>query len=327
MDPAKADCKAWVLVFFVCLGATMSGLLLILFSVGDGEPPEMEPSRYRDLNLTHRYMSEEEWLSWFQEQRKKIVLLTAGPPFIVIAIIFLRPVMFFMQRMEDRRGFVNVPPINYKSSVKKYAPIFSTIVLLSVGLALTVVGNVVSSEFWLLRGCEICEEKNFQFQRQLKICRIVGPLVISFGVLLPIVCILYRHVKKKIGDDEDISDVIGQMLSKCLSCVPRTTTDRTESVRNPPEPHSVEPGDVPANPVTGSYPRNSAQQPEGQCVHPISTAQPSLTQCQNASPQIRQCYQPYREELPPPSYESVVNQNLALPNAPPLETSGISQGF
>ena len=304
----------------------MSGVALILLSVGD-KKPEMEPSRFRDLNLTHSYMSEEEWLSWFQEQRKKIVLLTAGPPFIVIGIIFLRPWMLLKQRNDDRRANINVPPINCKfSTVKKYALIFSTIVLLSVGVALTVVGNVVS-EFWLLRGCEICEEKNFQFQRQLKICRIVGPLVISFGVLLPIVCILYRHVKKKIGNDEDISDVIGQMLSKCLSCVPRTTTDHTESVQNPPEPHSIELGDVPANPVTRSYPRNSAQQPEGQCVHPISAAQPSLTQHQNASPQIRQCYQPYREELPPPSYESVVNQNLAMPSAPPSETSGISQGF
>ena len=171
------------------------------------------------------------------------------------------------------------------------------------------VGNVVPASFWLLRGCEICKEKNFQFQRQLKICRIVGPLVISFGVLLPIACILYHHVKKKIGDDEDINGLIGQMLSKYLCCVPRTTTDHAESVQNSPGLHSIDLGDVPANPVTGSYPRNSAQQPERQCLHPMGSAQPSPSQYHNASPQIRQCYQPYREELPPPSYESVVNQN------------------
>ena len=256
----------------------------------------------------HLYRSEEDWLSWFQEQRKQLALITAGPPIIVVAIFFLWLTFFFEQRRLNRQAGINDPPITCKFLVRKYGLIFPTIVLLAIGLALTVVGNVVPA-FWVLRGCEICEEKNFQFQRQLKICRIVGPLVISFGVLLPIVCILYRHVKKKIGDDEDIRDLIGQMLSKCLFCVPRTTTYHTESVQNPPELRSIELGDVPANPVTGSYPRNSAQQPEGQCLHPVSTAQPSLTQYHNASPQIRQCYQPYREELPPPSYESVVNQN------------------
>ena len=82
--------------------------------------------------------------------------------------------------------------------------------------------------------------------------------------------------------------------------------------------HNSELGDVPADPVTGSDPRNSAQQPEGQCLHPIGSAQPSPTQYRNASPQLGQSYQPNRAELPPPSYESVVNQNLALPSAPPL---------
>lgn len=122
-------------------------------------------------------------------------------------------------------------------------------------------------------------------------------------------------MKKKIGDDEDINGLIGQMLSKYICCVPRTTTDHAESVQNSPGLHSIELGDVPANPVTG-------QQPERQCLHPMDSAQPSPTQCHNASQQIRQCYQPYREELPPPSYESVVNQNLVLPRAPPSETLG-----
>ena len=153
-------------------------------------------------------MSEEDWLSWFHEQRKKLVLFTAGPPIIVIGFFFCRPLMFFHQRSLNRQAGMNVPPINCTFSARKYALIFSTIVLLAIGLAPTVVGNVVPASFWLLRGCEICKEKNFQFQRQLKICRIVGPLVISFGVLLPIACILYHHVKKKIGDDEDINGLI-----------------------------------------------------------------------------------------------------------------------
>lgn len=315
MDPVGVrDSKALVLSFFLFFGISMIGVVPLI--VGQS-PPEMEPDTYRQP-----YMSEEDWLSWFQEQRKKLVSFTAGPPIIAIAIFFLWPLFFFEQPRLNRQAGINVPPITCKLLVRKYALIFPTIVLLAIGLALTVVGNVVPA-FWVLGGCEICEEKNFQFRRQLKICRIVGALVISFGVLLPIVCILYRHVKKKIGDDENISDLIGLMLSKCLCCVPRTTTDHTESVQNPPELRSIQLGDVPANPVTGSYPRNSAQQPEGQCLHTVSTAQPSLTQYQNASPQIRQCYQPYREELPPPSYESVVNQT----SAPPSETSGISLGF
>lgn len=323
MDPANVECMTMILVFFLYIATAMSGAALLMIE----SPPEMAPQIYPGTYRNRSYLSEEEWCNWFQEQRKKLVLFTAGPPIIVIAFIFCRPLMFFQGRSVNRQaGNFNIPPFNCKFSVRKYALIFSTIVLLSIGVTLTVVGNVVQG-FWLPEGCEICEEKNFQFQRQLKICRIVGSLAISFGVLLPIVCILYRYVKKKIGDDEDVSGLIGQMLSKCLCCVPRTTTDHADSVQNPPELLSIELGDVPANPVTGSYPRNPAQQPEGLGLHPISAAQPSLTQYQNTSPKIRQCYQPYREELPPPSYESVVNQNLVLPSAPPTETSGISQGF
>lgn len=300
MEQYQVDCMAFGLALFLLLALAGGGVGLIILGTSE-EPPEMQPNTYRDLNLTHSYWSEEDWLSWFQEQRQKIVLLTAGPPLILIAFgLFLRPIVIYQERVQNRQLGINVP--NWKFSVRKNALIFATIMLLSIGLALTVVGNVAPASFWLLRGCEICKEKNFQFQRQLKVCRIIGPLAISFGILLPIVCILYRHVKKKIGDDEDINGLIHQMLLKYLCCM-RTC--------------SSELGDVPADPVTGSDPRNSAQQPEGQCLHPIGSAQPSPTQYRNASPQLGQSYQPNRAELPPPSYESVVNQNLALPSAPP----------
>ena len=299
MEQYEVDCMGLALAFFLLIGLAGGGAVLI--GLGTQSPLEVQPGIYRDLNLTHSYWSEEDWLSWFQEQRQKIVLLTAGPPLILIAFgLFFRPIIIYHQRHLNRQQGINVP--NCKFSVRKNALIFATIILLSFGLALTVVGNVVPASFWLLRGCEICKEKNFQFQRLLKIYRIIGPLAISFGILLPIVCILYRHVKK-IGDDEDINGLIRQMLLKYLCCM------RTGS---------SELGDVPADPVRGSDPRNSAQQPKGQCLHPIGSAQPSPTQYRNASPQIGQSYQPNRAELPPPSYESVVNQNLALPSAPPL---------
>ena len=298
MEQHQVDSIGMGLAYLLYFGLASGGAGLIILGTGEG-PPEMQPDRNRNLNLTHSYWSEEDWLSWFQEQRQKIVLLTAGPPLIIISFLFLRLVMIYHQRNSGRQHRINVP--NCKILVRKNALIFSTIMLLSIGLSLTVVGNVVPTSFWLLRGCEICKEKNFQFQRQLKICRIVGPLAIIFGVLLPIFYILYRHVKKKISDDEDINELIGRMLSKYLCCT---------------QTASFELGDILAgNPVTGSYQGNSARQPEGQCSHPIGSAQPSLTQYRNASPQIGQCSQPYRAELPPPSYESVVNQNLALPSS------------
>ena len=300
MEQFEVECMGFGLACLLFIGLAGGGAALI--GLGTQRPLEVQPGIFSDLNVTHSYWSEEDWLSWFQEQRQKIVLLTAGPPLILIAFgLFCRPIMIYQQRERNRQQDINVP--NCKFSVRKNSLIFATIMLLSIGLALTVVGNVAPASFWLLRGCEICKEKNFQFQRQLKICRIIGPLAIIFGVLLPIVCILYRHVKKKIGDDEDINGLIRQMLLKCLCCM-RTCTSEL--------------GDVPADPVTGSNPRNSAQQPEGQCLHPIGSAQPSPTQYRNASPQIGRSYQPKRAEFPPPSYESVVNQNLALPSAPPL---------
>ena len=141
---------ALLLVFFLYIGISVSGAVLLI--VGES-PPEMEPDKYRNLNLTHRYMSEDDWISWFHEQRKKLVLFTAGPPIIVIGFFFCRPLMFLHQRSINQQAGINVPPINCKFSVRKYALILSTIVLLSIGLALTVVGNVVPASFWLLRGC------------------------------------------------------------------------------------------------------------------------------------------------------------------------------
>ena len=85
MDPSKVECMALLLVFFLYIGISVSGAVLLI--VGES-PPEMEPDKYRNLNLTHRYMSEDDWISWFHEQRKKLVLFTAGPPIIVIAASF-----------------------------------------------------------------------------------------------------------------------------------------------------------------------------------------------------------------------------------------------
>ena len=76
---------ALLLVFFPYIGISVSGAVLLI--VGES-PPEMEPDKYRNLNLTHRYMSEDDWISWFHEQRKKF-LFTAGPPIIVIGFFFL----------------------------------------------------------------------------------------------------------------------------------------------------------------------------------------------------------------------------------------------
>ena len=109
-------CLAVLLVFSLYIGISASGAVLLI--VGES-PPEMEPDKY--LNLTHRYMSEEVWLSWFHEQRKKLVLFTAGPPIIVIGFFFCRPLMFFHQRSLNRQAgimfhqlIVNFQPENMR---------------------------------------------------------------------------------------------------------------------------------------------------------------------------------------------------------------------
>lgn len=88
MDPVGVrDSKALVLSFFLFFGISMIGVVPLI--VGQS-PPEMEPDTYRQP-----YMSEEDWLSWFQEQRKKLVSFTAGPPIIAIAIFFFMAIVFF----------------------------------------------------------------------------------------------------------------------------------------------------------------------------------------------------------------------------------------
>ncbi|XP_067052407.1 vacuolar protein sorting-associated protein 37C-like [Acropora muricata] len=69
------------------------------------------------------------------------------------------------------------------------------------------------------------------------------------------------------------------------------------------------------------YPSNNPPLPSG--YYPWQTGPVYSLPTQYTSPQIGQGYQQYPPDMPPPpSYQSVVGEHVAVPNAPSLEKTG-----
>ena len=233
-----------------------------------------------------------------------------------------------MQQQNPPRVVIYPRPVYGRQPVQcagecctKCALIFFTIMFLLVGFIVTMVGHL-AKPFWGPEDdwCDFCREDRLAAERNLKNCRIVGPIFLGIGAVLFFVSIFYCRVKKK--------DTTGEVLAEPTSGQTGTTTQGPNgtvmaSAQNPPGSYGYQQsyGQTPAYPPgTGPYPSSNPPPPTGYSPYPMGTAYPPPTQYPYTSPQSGQGVQPYPAEMPPPpSYESTVGQNMSSPSAPPLE--------
>ena len=200
---------------------------------------------------------------------------------------------------------------------KKCALIFFTIMFLLVGFILTMVGNF-AKPFWGPEHdwCDFCKEDRLETERNLKNCRIVGPIFLAIGFILLIVTILYTRIQRK----NNAGQVISRPNAGQIGSTPGSTTQggsgNVTTTTQYPSPYGFQQpayGQIPMYPP-GSYP----PPPAGYSTYPTGPAYPSSTQYPFNSPHNIQA--PYPTEVPPPpSYESAVGQSNSAPSATPAE--------
>ena len=230
-----------------------------------------------------------------------------------------------MQQQNPPRIVIYPQPVYRRQPVQcggecctKCALIFFTIVCFLVGFILTMVGNL-AKPFWGPEDdwCAFCREDRLQTERQLRNCRIAGPIFLGIGGLLLIASILYCRAKR--------NDNAGQVITgpTTRDQMGSTTHGGTGTVTAPPQypPGSQGYGQTHHGygAGTGPYPHNPPPPPAGYSPCPTGPAYPSPTQYSYTSPQTGQGYQAYPTEMTPPSYESTIGQSTVSPSAPPLE--------
>ena len=191
-----------------------------------------------------------------------------------------------------------------------------TIIFLFVGFILTMVGNFAKPSWgpeddW----CGFCKEDRLKTERNLKKCRIVGPIFLGIGGLFLIVTIAYICIRRKNNTGEVITRPnTGQAVGSTTQGGSGNVTTTTQY----PSPYGFQQpayGQTPMYPP-GSYP--PPVPPAGYSTYPTGPAYPSSTQYPFNSPYNVQA--PYPTEMPPPpSYEGTVGQSDTAPSAPPAE--------
>ena len=171
-----------------------------------------------------------------------------------------------------------------------------TIIFLFVGFILTLVGNF-AKPFW-----------GPEDERNLKNCRIVGPIFLGIGGLCLIVTIAYICIRRKNNTGQGITrpntgQAAGSTTQGGSGNV--TTTTQYPSPNGFQQPAYGQPPQYPS----GSGPYTST--PAGYVSYPPSTQYPY-----NSSQSGPQALSP-TEINPPPSYESIVGQSNSAPSAPP----------
>ncbi|XP_078367628.1 uncharacterized protein LOC144651541 [Oculina patagonica] len=192
--------------------------------------------------------------------------------------------------------------------------IFFTVMFLLIGFILTMVGH-------LAKPFSGPRKERLSTERNLKNCRIVGPIYLAIGGVLFCALVFYSHVRLRRKNNQ------GQVLSQATTAQMGTTsqagTGTATSMHYPANTFGYQqpygqspaypPGPYPNNPpppASGSY----SPYPTGEVYPP---AQPSYP------PQGGPGYQPYPTDMPPPpSNESAVDQSMASPSAPPVEKVG-----
>ena len=199
--------------------------------------------------------------------------------------------------------------------------IFFTIMCLLVGFIVTMVGHL-AKPFWGPEDdwCDFCREDRLATERNLKNCRIVGPIFLAIGGVLLCASIFYCHVRRKNNQ--------GQVLSGATTAQTGTSTQgatgtATASTHYPANTFGYQQpyGQTPAYPP-GPYPNNPPPPAAGSySPYPAGVVYPPAQQPYPM--QGGQGYQPYPTEMPPPpSYESAVEQSVPSPSAPPEEKVG-----
>ena len=184
-----------------------------------------------------------------------------------------------------------------------------TIIFLFVGFILTLVGNF-AKPFWGPEDdwCDFCKEGRIKTERNLKNCRIVGPIFLGIGGLSLIVTIAYICIQRKNNTGQGITRPnTGQISSSTTQGGSGNVTTTTQC----PSPYGFQ---QPAYGQTPEYPSGSGpytSTPAGYASYRPSTQYPY-----NSSQNGPQVLSP-TEIIPPPSYESIVGQSNSAPSAPP----------
>ena len=213
----------------------------------------------------------------------------------------------YFSNMHQRNPAPPTTIVIHPECCKKCALIFFTIMFLLVGFILTMVGNLAKPF------CDFCKER-LETERNLKNCRIVGPIFLAIAVVLLIATIVYSRIKRKNNAGQVISGPNTGQIGSTTQGGSGNVTTTTQY----PSPYGFQQpayGQTPMYPP-GSYP--PPVPPAGYSTYPTGPAYPSSTQYPVNSPYNVQA--PYPTEMPPPpSYEGTVGQSDTAPSAPPAE--------
>ncbi|XP_029192725.2 uncharacterized protein LOC114959017 [Acropora millepora] len=196
----------------------------------------------------------------------------------------------------------------------KCGQIFLTVLFLLIGFIVTIVGNF-DKPFWGPEDdwCGLCREGRLATEQRLKNCRIVGPIFLGIGGLLLLVSICYCQVTKKDSADQVVSGTSQTGYAESITSEGGNVA-YTAPTQCPPH------GQMNPYPPGPGYPSNNPSLPSG--YYPWQTGPVYPLTTQYTSPQTGQGYQEYPPDMPPPSYQSVVGEHVAAPNAPALEKTG-----
>ena len=202
------------------------------------------------------------------------------------------------------------PPTTIVIPCEKCALIFFTIMFLLVGFILTMVGHLATP----FCDRDSCKEDRLETERNLKNCRIVGPIFLPIGVVLLIATKVYSRIQRKNNAGQVISGPNTGQIGSTTQGGSGNVTTTTQY----PSPYGFQQpayGQTPMYPP-GSYP--PPVPPAEYSTYPTGPAYPSSTQYPFNSPYNVQA--PYPTEMPPPpSYEGTVGQSDTVPSAPPAE--------
>ena len=186
----------------------------------------------------------------------------------------------------------------------------STFLCICVGFIVTMVGHF-KKPFYKDDWSDFSQEYRLHTMRNLKNCRVVGPVFLAIGVVLLCASIFYYvfdfRVKRKRNQEQVIREATTRQMGTTSQGGTDTATVSTpantfgyqqpygQSLPNPLGPCR----NNPPPPSAGSY----SSYPVGQIYLPAHHPYP---------PQDSQGAQQYQTDIPPPpSYESVVNQSKA----------------
>ena len=197
-----------------------------------------------------------------------------------------------------------------RSNCARCLTIFLTVMFLLVGVVVTMVGNL-AKPFWGPehdRFCDFCRRDRLQTERNLRNCRIVGPIFLSLGSILLSFAIYQCHVRRKAN--------AGQVLQPPSNVPSGNTFSTSQGTGGMGTTHEYPPpyGQTPA--YGGGYNAPYGTGP----IYPAPMQPPFQPQYPTGGYQQPPASKPPSDVMPPPpSYENAVGMTPSSPSAPPLE--------